>query len=97
MDSEHYDRDRVEREAIAGPQAADDDLGKLKSSMDQFLHSSLESRRSADDADYRARMHAALDRVLMHRRLHRALDVVLADLRKRRCAGDRFQPRRRGR
>ena len=62
--------------------AVTDEFEKLRTSVDQFLHSESEPRPRVVDEAYRKRMHAALD-------------DLLARLKQRRtCAGDRAWGRR---
>jgi hypothetical protein len=87
--TEKFDPRENPAEMVAGEDA---DLEELRSSTDAFLHSSIEAKPRADDAEYRARCHRALDHILSwdrRRRAHAALDRVLAELDRRTCSGDR--------
>jgi len=84
MSRELYDKHEAAREGVAGQSLDDynaqqtraarkagavtDGLDELKKSVDSFLRGAVEAKPCAVDAEYRQRMHRALDHILQWHR-----------------------------
>jgi len=78
MKRTEYDRDKAEQESLTGKSAS---LDELEKSAKEFFNGKRRGT-AVVDADYRKRMHAALD------------DLLGRLAARRRCAGDRQRGRR---